>query len=140
MKTGKVKEYPLVISYRSGFEPHPQILEQAHAAKVSRIEIIEDPSAAIADADVVYTDKWPASSNRAENTRLQKTFKPYQINTPLFKLAKPSCVVMHRLPANRGEEITREVLDGNNSIVLRQAENRLHLQKGIIGFLLQRQP
>jgi ornithine carbamoyltransferase len=130
--------FHLVISCPSGFEPHPQILEQAHITKMSRIEVIEDPYAAIADADVVYTDKWPTSNSRAENTRLQKAFKPYQINSPLLKLAKPGCIVMHRLPANRGEEISHEVLDGKNSIVLRQAENKLHLQKGIIGILLQR--
>lgn len=132
--------FHLVISCPSGYEPHSQILEQAHAAKVSRIEVIEDPSEAVADADVVYTDKWPTTNDGAENARLQKTFKPYQVNRLLLQLAKPNCVVMHRLPANRGEEISRDILDGKNSIVLRQAENRLHLQKGIIGILLQREP
>ena len=127
--------FHLVISCPPGYEPHSQILEQARAANTSRIEIIEDPFDAAAGADVVYTDKWPAVSDAAENARMQKAFKPYQVNSSLLKYAKPDCMVMHRLPANRGEEISRDVLDGKNSIVLRQAENRLHLQKGIIGVL-----
>ncbi|HCV41837.1 MAG TPA: ornithine carbamoyltransferase [Bacteroidetes bacterium] len=127
----------LVISCPSGYEPHSQILEQAHAAKISDIEIIEDPFQAVVDADVVYTDKWPTSVDSVENTGLQKTFKSYQVNRPLLSHAKRECVVMHRLPANRGEEITHDVLDGKQSVVLQQAENRLHLQKGIIGFLLR---
>ena len=129
--------FHLVISCPSGYEPHSQILEQAHAAKLSRIEIIEDPHEAVVNADVVYTDKWPASVESAEHAKLQKAFKPYQVNRLLLKRAKPKCLVMHRLPANRGEEITRDVLDGKNSMVLLQAENRLHLQKGIIDYLLQ---
>ncbi len=132
--------FHLVISCPSGYEPHPQILEQTHSAKVGCIEIIEDPVEAVKNADVVYTDKWPASGEAPESGRIQKAFKPYQVNSSLLKRAKPDCLVMHRLPANRGEEITREVLDGKNSIILLQAENRLHLQKGIIGHLLQNHP
>ena len=128
--------FRLVISSPSGFEPHLQILEQARASGKSRIELVEDPLEAVATADVVYTDKWPGSSDAAESARLQKTFRPYQVNVQLLKKARPGFVVMHRLPANRGEEISREVIDGKHSIVLQQAENRLHLQKGIIGFLL----
>jgi ornithine carbamoyltransferase len=127
----------LVISCPSGYEPHSQILEQARAAKVSDIEIVEDPLRAVVDADVVYTDKWPTSGDSVGDTRLKKAFKPYQVNSLLLKHAKRECVVMHRLPANRGEEITHDVLDGKQSVVLQQAENRLHLQKGIIGFLLK---
>jgi ornithine carbamoyltransferase len=64
-------------------------------------------------------------------------FRPYQVNAALVKRGKRGCVVMHRLPANRGEEITRDVLDGKQSVVLHQAENRMHVQKGIIGVVLQ---
>lgn len=132
--------FHLVISSPPGFEPHPQILEQARASGMSRIDLVSDPFEAVSDADVVYTDKWPASSESAESAHFQKTFKPYQVNAALLKRANPHVVVMHRLPANRGEEISREVIDGEHSIVLRQAENRLHLQKGIIGFLLHKPP
>ena len=127
----------LVISSPTGYEPHPSVLEQAEATKVSKIELIQDPVAAVADADVVYTDVWPTAR---DSGRRQIIFKQHQVNAQLLKNAKPDCVVMHRLPANRGEEITRDVLDGKQSIVLEQAENRLHIQKGIIAYLLGHRP
>lgn len=126
-----------VVSSPTGYEPHPSVLEQAKAAKVSNIELIPDPVAAVKDADVVYTDVWPATRDVG---RRQLIFKQHQVNPALLKHAKPDCLVMHRLPANRGEEITREVLDGKQSIVLDQAENRLHMQKGIIAYLLGHRP
>jgi ornithine carbamoyltransferase len=130
----------LVLSCPAGYEPHPQILDQAQAAKVSMIELTQDPGEAVKNADVLYTDEWPPRQSGVDQAKKQKAFRPYQVNAALLKSAKPDCVVMHRLPANRGEEITSEVLDGKHSIVLQQAENRLHVQKGIIGFLLQRTP
>ncbi|MEK9137293.1 MAG: ornithine carbamoyltransferase [Bacteroidota bacterium] len=129
----------LVVSCPSGYEPHSQILEQAQSANVSRVDMVEDPFEAVKDADVLYTDKWPSSADAGESTQVHKVFRIYQVNAALLKHAKADCVVMHRLPANRGEEITRDVLDGRHSVVLQQAENRLHLQKGIIGYLLQGQ-
>jgi ornithine carbamoyltransferase len=127
----------LVISSPTGYEPHPSVLEQAEAAKVSTIRLVQDPLEAVQDADVVYTDVWPATRDAG---RRQIIFKQHQVNAQLLKHAKPDCVVMHRLPANRGEEITRDVLDGKQSIVLQQAENRLHIQKGIIAYLLGHRP
>ena len=120
-----------------GYEPHPQILEQAQAAGLSRIESVPDPVQAVSDADVVYTDVWPGFGDDGTTATREKVFKPYQVNAALLKHAKAECVVMHRLPANRGEEITRDVLDGRQSVVLQQAENRLHVQKGIIGWLAE---
>jgi ornithine carbamoyltransferase len=127
----------LVLSIPSGFEPHPQILEQARATGLSTIELVEDPVEAVQGAHVLYTDKWPRGSSPAEEELFLKTFRQYQVNGSLMKHARPDCVVMHRLPANRGEEIARDVLDGKSSIVLQQAENRLHVQKGILGHLLK---
>lgn len=127
----------LVISSPTGYEPHPSVLEQASASKVSRIEMIQDPNVAAKDADVIYTDVWPTAR---DSGRRQIIFKQHQVNAQLLKNAKPDCIVMHRLPANRGEEITRDVLDGKQSIVLEQAENRLHIQKGIIAYLLGHRP
>jgi ornithine carbamoyltransferase len=127
----------LVISSPTGYEPHPSVLEQAQSAKVSTIELISDPVTAVTNADVVYTDVWPTAR---DSGRRQMVFKQHQVNAQLLKHAKPDCVVMHRMPANRGEEITREVLDGKHSIVLQQAENRLHIQKGIIAYLLGHRP
>jgi ornithine carbamoyltransferase len=126
-----------VVSSPTGYEPHPSVLEQAEATKVSTIEMVQDPFAAAKDADVIYTDVWPTHKDAG---RRQIIFKQHQLNAQLLKLAKPDCVVMHRLPANRGEEVTRDVLDGKQSIVLQQAENRLHIQKGIIAYLLGHRP
>jgi ornithine carbamoyltransferase len=129
----------LVLSCPGGFEPHHQILEQALNAGKSLIESVQDPVDAVRDADVVYTDVWPEVGRDGDEGLRRKTFRQYQVNETLLKEAKPDCVVMHRLPANRGEEITRDVLDGKRSLVLRQAENRLHVQKGIMVVLLRRQ-
>ena len=126
----------LVLSCPPGYEPHPQILDQAESAGRSKITLVQDPLAAVEGAEVIYTDVWPAVEG--DEAVRQKVFKPYQVNATILKRARPECLVMHRLPANRGEEITRDVLDGKQSIVLHQAENRLHVQKGIIGYLLQR--
>jgi ornithine carbamoyltransferase len=127
----------LVISSPTGYEPHPSMLEQAESSKVSKVTLVADPMEAVKDADVIYTDIWPTSKDMG---RRQVIFKQHQVNAALLKNAKPDCVVMHRLPANRGEEITRDVLDGKQSIVLEQAENRLHIQKGIVAFLLGHRP
>jgi len=126
--------FRLVLCCPPGFEPHPQILEQAKAGAVGSVELTHDPAVAVKDADVVYTDVWPQTD--AGGSRLAHVFKPYQVNKNLLKAAKKDCLVMHRLPANRGEEITSDVLDGKHSIALAQAENRLHVHKGIIAFLL----
>jgi ornithine carbamoyltransferase len=123
-----------VYSCPPGYEPHPQILEQAKASQVSRIAGVANPREAVQGADVLYTDVWP--DTRGEGRKMN-TFREYQINANLVKEAQPDCVVMHRLPANRGEEITSDMLDGERSLVLRQAENRLHVQKSIMLTLLR---
>jgi len=90
-----------------------------------------DPVAAVKGADVVYTDVWVSMGKEKELSERKKAFKKYQINTKLLSYAKKDCIVMHCLPAHRGEEITDEVIDGRNSIVFKQAENRLHTQKAL---------
>jgi ornithine carbamoyltransferase len=126
----------LVLCCPEGFEPHAQILDQSRAAGVSLIELIDDPSAAVRDADAVYTDVWPDAHGAADAGKRILQFKPFQVNRQLLRHAKPGCVIMHRLPANRGEEITSEVLDGRNSLALVQAANRMHVQKAIMVTLL----
>ena len=125
-----------VFSCPSGYEPHPQIFDQAVASATGRISPVQDPYQAVRDADVIYTDVWPQLDTIGDEGMRTKIFKPYQVNEALLEEAKPDCIVMHRLPANRGEEITRDVLDGKQSVVLRQAENRLHIQKSIMASLL----
>ncbi len=95
-----------------------------------------DPGEAVAGADVLYTDVWTSMGQEAEAEERLKQFPPYQINSDLVAKAKPETVVMHCLPAHRGEEITDEVADGPQSLLFPQAENRLHAQKGILALLL----
>lgn len=97
----------------------------------------EDPKEAVKNADVVYTDTWVSMGDGEVKNRL-KVFKPYQVNENLMKLAKKDAIFMHDLPAYRGNEVTSEVIDGPQSVVFQQAENRLHAQKGLLVWLLQR--
>jgi hypothetical protein len=93
---------------------------------------LDEPDEALRGADVVYTDVWTSMGQEAERTKRQEAFARYQINASLLGFARSGALVMHCLPAHRGEEITDDVLDGPQSVVLDQAENRLHAQKAII--------
>jgi len=126
----------IVCACPAGHEPHPRILEDAQTAALSTIEIVEDPVKAVEGADIVYTDIWPRGAGESKG-KASKVFRAYQVDTKLLRHAKPDCHVMHRLPANRGEEITSEVLDGPQSLALEQARNRVHVQKAVMNFLLQ---
>ncbi len=126
----------LVISCPPGYEPHPGIMEQAMNAGVSSITLVSDPLEAARNADIIYTDKWYPGRRSGENQRLLTVFRPYQVNSTLLKLANPDCLVMHRLPANRGEEITGEILDGKQCIALQQARNRSRIQNAVMMQLL----
>jgi ornithine carbamoyltransferase len=126
----------LTVSCPPGYEPHPGILEQARSAGLSSVRVVQDPVEAMKGADVVYTDVWFQVRGGADDSQRLNIFRPYQVNKQLLKHARRECLVMHRLPANRGEEISSEVLDGKQSIAITQAINRLHIQKGIMSFLL----
>jgi ornithine carbamoyltransferase len=102
-----------------------------------RITLQSDPQQAVRDADVIYTDAWASMGQEDEREERLAVFPPYQVNERLIDLAKPDVVVMHCLPAHRGEEITDVVIDGNHSIVYDQAENRLHAQKAVLLLLLK---
>lgn len=118
-----------------GYKPHPDILEQARAEAEEtggRIDVDDDPMVAVKNADVIYTDVWISMGQERERSSRSKALAPYQVNAPLLEQAHPEALVMHCLPAHRGEEITAEVLDGPRSVVLDQAENRLHMQKAIL--------
>jgi ornithine carbamoyltransferase len=122
-----------------GYGPHPDVLAFAgREAKGSggRISLTDDPKGAAEGADVLYTDVWTSMGQEAESAKRRRDFHGFQVDATLVNLAKPDVLVMHCLPAHRGEEITDEVLDGPRSIVYDQAENRLHLQKAILVTLL----
>lgn len=95
-----------------------------------------DPAAAVANADVVYTDVWASMGQESEADKRNRIFAPYQVNARLMAKAPKGCLFMHDLPARRGKEVTDEVIDGPNSIVFQQAENRMHLAKGLLVWLL----
>lgn len=124
-----------VLACPAGFEPDANILKENQAAGISRIEVVHDVFEAAENADVLYTDVWVSMGQEGERARREAAFKNFQINANVLRTASPGCVVMHCLPAHRGEEITADVLEGRSSVVLDQAENRLHIQKGIMAHL-----
>ncbi|MCI0393398.1 MAG: ornithine carbamoyltransferase [Chloroflexi bacterium] len=117
-------------------EEDVSLAEQMRLADDQRIELYQDPIRAVAGADVLYTDVWTSMGQEEETAARLQLFPPYQVNRKLVSQAKPDCLVMHCLPAHRGEEITDEVADGPNSVLFPQAENRLHAQKAILVKLL----
>ena len=110
--------------------------QQFARASGSTISLLHDPHAAVKDADVIYTDTWTSMGQEEETKKRQQIFTPYQVNNKLVSEAKPQVIVMHCLPAHRGEEITDEVADGPHSRLFPQAHNRLHAQKAILVKLL----
>ncbi|MEI6847305.1 MAG: ornithine carbamoyltransferase [Chlorobiaceae bacterium] len=128
--------FHFVLACPSGYLPDKYILEKARKKGISRIEIIHDPKEAVANADVLYTDVWTSMGQEDEVEERLKIFSPFQINTALLREAKPTAVVMHCMPAHRGQEISSEVMDGPQSIILDEAENRLHVQKALLVKLL----
>ncbi|MCX5726174.1 MAG: ornithine carbamoyltransferase [Candidatus Saganbacteria bacterium] len=129
----------LTIATPVGYEPKDKVVKLAFEdAKASNIEIdiLNDPVVAVEGADVIYTDVWTSMGQETETEKRKKDFRGFQVNSGLVKFAKKDVIVMHCLPAHRGMEITDEVIDGPNSVVFDQAENRLHVQKAILTLLL----
>ncbi|HEV8587140.1 MAG TPA: ornithine carbamoyltransferase [Methylomirabilota bacterium] len=124
-----------IIACPPGYEPDPRVVAQARQLG-GTLEVTEDARRAAIGADVLYTDVWTSMGQEAEKVKRQEAFSRYQLNDTIVGFAKPSALVMHCLPAHRGEEITDGVLDGPRSIVLDQSENRLHAQKAVILDLL----
>ncbi len=127
------------IATPKGYEPNAKIV--ADAKKIAkqtgaRIELFGDPHAAVTGVDAVYTDAWASMGQEHEAAQRAGIFQPYQVNRALMAEAAPHAAFMHCLPAHRGEEVTDEVMDSDNSVVFEQAENRLHVQKSILYLLL----
>ncbi|HUL38688.1 MAG TPA: ornithine carbamoyltransferase, partial [Methanomassiliicoccales archaeon] len=123
-----------------GYAPDQKLSKKAAEIaqrKGSSFALVNDPKSAVKGADVVYTDTWVSMGMEGEEKERLKAFQPYQVNSALVKRAKKDCIVMHCLPAHRGQEITDEVMDGPNSVVFDQAENRMHTEKAILLMLVR---
>ncbi len=120
----------------NGYEPDPQVLATARAQSSAQLEVTNDLRAGTRGADVLYTDVWTSMGQESEAEERRRVFAPYQLDQSVVDNAASGVHVMHCLPAHRGEEITAEVIDGPRAVVLQQAENRLHLQKAVIAWLL----
>lgn len=135
MKTGM----HFAIANPPGYGLSEEDIEFAADMRISdsqQIELFEDPHKAVAKTDVIYTDVWTSMGQEEETAKRLAVFPPYQLNNQLVQGAKADCLVMHCLPAHRGEEITDAVADGANSVMFSQAHNRMHAQKALLAKLL----
>ena len=136
----------IIAASRLGFElslatppthrPIDSIMSMSIKENDVRIHVVDDPEEAAKDADVINTDVWTSMGQEDEEDSRKRIFSKYQVNGDLLALAKNDAIVMHCLPAHRGEEITNDVMEGPNSVIFDQAENRLHLQKAILEKLM----
>jgi ornithine carbamoyltransferase len=139
LKAGAMTGMHVAVASPPGYEPSPQIVDEAaELASLSggRITVTTDLDEAVEEADVLYTDVWASMGQEAEAAERAGLFAPYQLDAAAVDRARPDVIVMHCLPAHRGEEITDEVLEGDASVVFSQAENRLHAQKALLATLL----
>jgi len=124
--------FEMILACPPNYHPLPEVLENAG----QNIRVMEDPEEAARGADVINTDVWASMGQEDEKSRRISDFKGFQVNQSLVRLGKPDVLVMHCLPAHRGEEITNDVLDGSNSIVFDQAENKLFLHQALLEKLI----
>ncbi len=125
-------DFELRIATPPNYRPDPGLV----ASNDDRVAVLENPAEAVRGADLVVTDVWASMGQEAEQAERHQVFAPYQVNQSLMKLAKPDALFMHCLPAHRGEEVSAEVIDGPQSVVWNEAENRLHAQKALLEFLI----
>jgi len=135
IESSQVFGFALTIACPPGFEPDRMVLDRALKAGAD-IRVVNDPQTAAQGADVLYTDVWVSMGQEKSTQDRIKAFEPFRIDSDLLSAAKSDAIVMHCLPAHRGEEISSDVLDGPQSVVWDQAENRLHTQKALLEFLI----
>jgi ornithine carbamoyltransferase len=129
----------IVIGCPRGYEPKAEVVSRSteEGRKTgSTVRITHDPQEAVQGADVIYTDVWTSMGQEKEKEERIRSFKPYQVNPELVKMAKEDYIFMHCLPAHRGEEVTNEVADSRNSVIFDQAENRMHTQKALMALTM----
>lgn len=124
--------FALTLACPQGYDPDQAILVQAQKDAVKPITLLRDPLLAVKDADAINVDVWASMGQEAEAEERLSIFQPYQVNSTLLKQAKPDTIILHCLPAHRGEEITDDVLEGQQSVAWDQAENKLHIHKAIL--------
>ena len=128
--------FRFVLACPPGYEPDRTVLEQVRQSG-AQVSVTQSVAEAVREADAVYTDVWTSMGQEEERAVRREAFNAYQVNAEVMRLAKLDALVMHCLPAHRGEEISADVLDGPRSVVFDQSENRLHIQKAIMVWLLQ---
>lgn len=126
----------LTLACPKGYEPNREIMEKALGLNRGKIRVTNDPHEAVAGADIIYTDVWASMGHEREQSIRKDVFGPFQVNTNLLQKASDDAIVMHCLPAHRGEEISEEVLEGPQSVVWDQAENKMHMHKAILEILI----
>jgi len=126
------------IASPKAYMPNPEIVEYCKSIATAEVVVTNDPKEAAKDADVVYTDVWASMGQEAEFEEKSKHFLPFQVNEELTSLCKPDYIFLHCLPAHRGEEVTAGVIDGPNSAIFDEAENRLHAQKAVMTLLMRK--
>jgi ornithine carbamoyltransferase len=136
IEAASLMEFDLTIACPEGFEPDPGVLDRARETAKSEIIVLGNPKEAAGMADVVYTDVWVSMGEERQSKDKKKKLEKYQINSDILSCSKKDVMVLHCLPAHRGEEITDEVMDGPYSAVFDQAENRLHAQKALLELLI----
>jgi ornithine carbamoyltransferase len=132
IEAAKVLGFHLVLACPAGYEPQEKVLEGA----AENVRIVADPREAVSRADVINTDVWTSMGQDAEREKRLRDFQGFQIDDTLIRLARPDVIVMHCLPAHRGEEITESVLEGPHSVVFDQAENKMHLHQALLEWLI----
>lgn len=128
INAARVMGFELVMACPEGYKPLPEIL----TGSGDNIKVVDDPEEAVKGASVINTDVWASMGQESEEDQRLADFKAYQVDKELAEIAEPDVIIMHCLPAHRGEEITSEVLDGPNSVVFDQAENKLHLHQALL--------
>lgn len=127
----------IIIACPEGYEPDPDVLDWARSEGEGEIIITRNPKEAAGKADVIYTDVWVSMGQEAAAEKKKAKFRNYQINTELLQCSRHDAIVLHCLPAHRGEEITDDVMDGQKSAIFDQSENRLHSGKALLEFLIK---
>ncbi len=132
LQAARLQQFKLHIAAPPGYGPEPDLLAEAEGHYV----LFDDPRDAVRQVDLVVTDVWASMGQEAEAAERRRAFDPYQVSEACMALAHPDALFMHCLPAHRGEEVSAGVIDGPQSVVWQEAENRLHAQKALLEFLL----